>query len=163
MLKKIGNFCLSIIAIFCLSACSSKVEIEFTEKTYQTFKYKNQEYSILNKQISELEIKNVDGKFTKLLVIDKQSKSIIPQSDNNSVTLSLNNIYNLKKGGLCIGINQVYYKILLNNQVQTEELLSINELEEIAFNDKFTVDSDNPRMIKWCGLSNQGSNAVSGW
>lgn len=105
---------IAIISLVLFSACSaSDSGISFDNNDYQTFHYKGQDYAICQEEVTEESIYVVEARFMEWPVV----REVMLENEKITETVSLNNLYQTKQGGFAMGIQDKYYKVVLEENV----------------------------------------------
>ncbi|GAB6637831.1 NisI/SpaI family lantibiotic immunity lipoprotein [Streptococcus uberis] len=140
-----------LLGIFTLVACRlvDKKTIEFHDQSFNQFRYKGNEYTIMNQIVDENDLGIMKESFIKTLVIDKKTHKVISKSNSDSISLAYSGLYN-HSDGLAISINDSYYKVSLSSDVKSNNaMLSLDEFKNNLVDGNLAVDSSDCRIVKF--------------
>ncbi|GAB2026865.1 NisI/SpaI family lantibiotic immunity lipoprotein [Lactovum odontotermitis] len=147
------NFLVIIIlaALTLLTGCVQKADekVRFSADNYQSFVYKQTDYSITNNEIPENHITGALSKFHKTIIVDRDNQRLLSKSTENSTTLSLVNLFKTSDNLICIGINNKFFQVLPTNKVPAGKQLNIQSFSKTYGEHDFSINRKDVRQINF--------------
>lgn len=142
-MKKKGKVVLFLASLL-LTACASADKAGLTfEADYQTFHYQGKDYAISQQVVDVEDVTGTTVNFMEFPLIDqdghiidslhlddKKVRESLQHVETTTQSLSLMNLYETRDKGLAIGINQDYYKVDLESNIDQAERIRYTGLIE---------------------------------
>ncbi|MBF0779163.1 NisI/SpaI family lantibiotic immunity lipoprotein [Streptococcus cuniculi] len=150
-------FLIVLLSVTCLMACQQgQRAIVFHREDFTTFSYQQRSYTILNQKVDVSELDRLELRFLHLEVMGEDKR-------NKGTSLSVQNLYRIRDGGLCIGIQDDYYRVKPSDElVASDERWkpAVSGEDGLMIGETFRINHRDARMIDGGGHHYRVTNTL---